>query len=308
MYDVLRSPLAIFTVAGFGLFVIARLFAPPAEEASGRAIVVEREALLAYVQRRSGEADATKLVEVWDGLDAEARQVWVDRFVREEALVREARRLELDRDDDLIRRRLVQQMEFLVAAEIDSSIDEAALQAAYPEYAAAHRIPAIATFAHVFVRDAEALTRGPEGPAHARARALRDALVEEGVGFEGAGRYGDRFLYHRAYVDRTLDEVRAHFGAAMAASLETLSADPARWQGPIASQHGWHAVLLRDCTLGRAPTLEEVRTALAEDILRTRREASIDRGVADIVAGYPAEVSEAVLGSSGEGEGAARSR
>lgn len=308
MYDVLRSPLAIFTVAGFGLFVIARLFAPPAEEASGRAIVVEREALLAYVQRRSGEADATKLVEVWDGLDAEARQVWVDRFVREEALVREARRLELDRDDDLIRRRLVQQMEFLVAAEIDSSIDEAALQAAYPEYAAAHRIPAIATFAHVFVRDAEALTRGPEGPAHARARALRDALVEEGVGFEGAGRYGDRFLYHRAYVDRTLDEVRAHFGAAMAASLETLSADPARWQGPIASQHGWHAVLLRDCTPGRAPTLEEVRTALAEDILRTRREASVDRGVADIVAGYPAEVSEAVLGSSGEGEGAARSR
>ena len=308
MYDVLRSPLAIFTVAGFGLFVIARLFAPPAEEASGRAIVVEREALLAYVQRRSGEADATKLVEVWDGLDAEARQVWVDRFVREEALVREARRLELDRDDDLIRRRLVQQMEFLVAAEIDSSIDEAALQAAYPEYAAAHRIPAIETFAHVFVRDAEALTRGPEGPAHARARALRDALVEEGVGFEGAGRYGDRFLYHRAYVDRTLDEVRAHFGAAMAASLETLSADPARWQGPIASQHGWHAVLLRDCTPGRAPTLEEVRTALAEDILRTRREASVDRGVADIVAGYPAEVSEAVLGSSGEGEGAARSR
>lgn len=308
MYDVLRSPLAIFTVAGFGLFVIARLFAPPAEEASGRAIVVEREALLAYVQRRSGEADATKLVEVWDGLDAEARQVWVDRFVREEALVREARRLELDRDDDLIRRRLVQQMEFLVAAEIDSSIDEAALQAAYPEYAAAHRIPAIATFAHVFVRDAEALTRGPEGPAHARARALRDALVEEGVGFEGAGRYGDRFLYHRAYVDRTLGEVRAHFGAAMAASLEMLSPDPARWQGPIASQHGWHAVLLRDCTPGRAPTLEEVRTALAEDILRTRREASVDRGVADIVAGYPAEVSEAVLGSSGEGEGAARSR
>ena len=58
MSDFLRSPLAIFTVAGFGLFVIARVHAPPVEEASDRAIVVEREALLAYVQRRSGEAAA----------------------------------------------------------------------------------------------------------------------------------------------------------------------------------------------------------------------------------------------------------
>lgn len=300
MSDFLRSPLAIFTVAGFGLFVIARVHAPPVEEASDRAIVVEREALLAYVQRRSGEADATKLVEMWDGLDAEARQVWVDRFVREEALVREARRLELDRDDDLIRRRLVQHMEFLVAAEIDSSIDEAALQAAYPEYADAHRIPAIATFAHVFVRDAEALTRGPEGPAYGRALALREALAEEGAGFAAAGRFGDRFLYHRAYVDRTLDEVRAHFGEAMAASLATVSPDPARWQGPIASAHGWHVVLLRDQTPGRIQTLDEVRPALTEDILRRRREASLDRGIAEIVSGYPVEVSEAVHRSSGQ--------
>ena len=75
--------------------------------------LVEREALLAFVQMRTQEANAEGLAATFDGLSTEARQIWIDRFVREEALVREARRLGLDRQDELIRRRLVQKMEFL---------------------------------------------------------------------------------------------------------------------------------------------------------------------------------------------------
>ncbi|CAN0481044.1 unnamed protein product, partial [Discosporangium mesarthrocarpum] len=210
----LRSPLVVFAIAGLVLFVVARAFDGPKVDARDdqAAILVEREALLDYVQLRSGEVDASRLETRWDRLDPSARQVWIDRFVREEALVREARRLGLDQDDDLIRRRLVQQMEFLVAADADEGVDEASLEAAHAERAEMHRVPASVTFSHVFVRDPAALEPGANPEAEGRAQSLREALDEEQVGFDGARDRGDRFLYNRVYVDRTLDEVRSHFG------------------------------------------------------------------------------------------------
>jgi hypothetical protein len=284
----LRSPLVFFVVAGLALFAAVKAFEDPADGDRGgdTAIVVERQALLDFVQLRSGEADAGALAARWDRLDEAARRVWIDRFVREEALVREARRLGLDRDDDLIRRRLIQQMEFLVEAGADEPIDAAALEAAYVARADEHRVPAIVTFGHVFVRDPGALTADPSSSAAARAESLRAALDEEEADFDGARARGDRFLYHRVYVDRTLDEVRAHFGPEMASSLERLRPEPARWQGPIASQHGWHVVLLTRRTEARVPSFKEIRGTLAEALRRERREASLERGLDEIVGAY----------------------
>lgn len=301
MKGLLRSPLVVFAIAGLVLFVVARAFDGPKVDARDdqAAILVEREALLDYVQLRSGEVDASRLETRWDRLDPSARQVWIDRFVREEALVREARRLGLDQDDDLIRRRLVQQMEFLVAADADEGVDEASLEAAHAERAEMHRVPASVTFSHVFVRDPAALEPGANPEAEGRAQSLREALDEEQVGFDGARDRGDRFLYNRVYVDRTLDEVRAHFGPEMAAALATLRPDETRWQGPVASQHGWHVVLLTRRADERVPSLDEIRGTLAEEIRRERREASLERGVDEIVAGYEARVASDVHASAG---------
>lgn len=298
MAGLIRSPLVIFAIAGLALFVLARAFGdPPAEDASTReVIVVEREALLDFVQLRSGEADAVALAERWDALDDEARQVWVDRFVREEALVREARRLGLDRDDDLIRRRLVQQMEFLVAADADEPIDDATLAAAWEASAEDHRVPAVATFAHVFVRDPAALAAGPVTEAFARAEGLRVRLNQEAVSFDGVGGRGDRFLYNRVYVDRTLGEIRAHFGSDMTTTLEALVPRESEWQGPVASEHGWHVILLRRRSESRLPSLDELRPVLAQEIRRERQEASMERGVVEILSGYPVRI-EADVGS-----------
>lgn len=288
MNGLFRSPLVFFVVAGLFLFAAVRAIEDPADGDRGgdAAIVVEREALLDFVQLRSGEVDGGALAVQWDRLDESARRAWIDRFVREEALVREARRLGLDRDDDLIRRRLVQQMEFLVEAGAEEPIDVSTLEAAYAARADEHRVPAIVTFGHVFVRDPAALTPAAPSEAAARAVALRVALDEEQVDFDGARARGDRFLYHRVYVDRTLGEIRAHFGPEMASSLESLTPDPARWQGPIASQHGWHVVLLTRRTEARVPSFEEIRGTLSEALRRERREASLERGLDEIVGAY----------------------
>ena len=294
--SLMRSPLVRFLFVGLVLFGLVQGLG--AFDADGGTdadrIVVERRALLDFVQLRTGEADARVLEARWDRLDPEVRQVWIDRFVREEALVREARSLGLDRNDDLIRRRLVQNVEFLIVTDVDGSIDAATYQAAYEARAEDHRSPVVATFRHVFVDDAEALSLGASARAYGRAADLRDALNGDGVVFEGAGDRGDRFLYNRVYVDRTLDEVRAHFGDEMAGALDALEPHASEWQGPLASQHGWHAVLLTRKAPSRIPALAEIRSVLREEILRERREASLERGVREVLDRYAPQLADDV--------------
>ena len=153
----LGAPLVQFLLIGLALYLgVAFLARAPdsASEARDGEIVVGRVALLDFVQRRTQEPDARATTAAFDALDAEGQRAWIDRFVREEALVREARALGLDRDDELIRRRLVQQMEFLTLGARDASraIRDDELAAYYAAHVEDHRIPASVTFAHVFVR------------------------------------------------------------------------------------------------------------------------------------------------------------
>ncbi|MEZ4280508.1 MAG: peptidylprolyl isomerase [Myxococcota bacterium] len=330
----LASPLLHFIAAGgllFGLALLldvgdarSRLAAPdgsagaPVRPRPGAAaspesdgiIRVERDALLAFVQTRTRTPSLAATVAAFDAAPEAVRRDWLERFVREEALVREARALGLDREDELVRRRLVQQMEFLVEDTSGGapSVSEAELEAAYRERAESFREPATVRFAHVFVAPrpgggsgAEGSAGGREGgegsapEAFERAERLRERLDREGIGFDDAFAIGDRFLYDRVYVDRNLDEVRSHFGDAMAATLERLPVDPDRWSGPHRSDHGLHLVLLIARRDSRLPALPEVAASLREELLREKRERALEQGVAAIVGKYRIE-REATLG------------
>ncbi len=268
----------------------------PVGAASERTIAVDRDALLAFVQLRTQSADAAGVERAFEALDGAGRRDWIDRFVREEALVREARRLGLDRDDDLIRRRLIQQMEFLAAdgTEDRTPISRAELEAAYGELAESYREPAVVSFVHVFLRDA-AESDGP-GEAEARARILLERLEAEGIDAARATALGDRFLYHRRYVERTLAEVRSHFGAGFTDALATLDVDAGRWQGPLRSDHGWHLVRLSERVASRVPPLEELAPPLERELRRRRSEANAARGIDAIVSGYVIELGPGLEG------------
>ena len=296
---ILRSPILHFVLVGALLFGIAVRFdrgrpdgprgagggaSGAADAADAATIRVERDDLIAYIQSRTRMARAEEAKSAFDSATPAVRQDWIDRYVREEALVREARSLGLDRDDELVRRRLVQQMEFLVEGVGADGIrvSEEEVAAAYRERAEEFREPMTVRFAHVFVR----VEKGREAEADTRAQALLERLNREKVGFDQALAEGDRFLYDRIYVDRTLDEVRSHFGDAMATVIEKMPVDPARWSGPVRSEHGLHLVLMTSKRESRWPTLEEITPLLRGEILREKRDLAMERGVAAIVAKY----------------------
>lgn len=318
---ILRSPVLHFLLAGGMLFGLAVLFGRDrsgasriSENAASSAtshgpsgglsdgmddpgtIRVERADLIAFIQSRTRMALAPEAERAFDSATEAVRRDWIDRYVREEALVREARSLGLDRSDELIRRRLVQQMEFLV-----EDVGSPALLVSQPEITAAYRQreeelrePETIRFAHVFVRD----EKGREAEAEARARSLLARLNRERVGFDGALPLGDRFLYDRSYVDRTLAEVRSHFGELLAETVASIPVDAVRWTGPHRSEHGLHLVLLTARSPSRLPPLAEVEDSIRESLLREKREQMLERGIDGIVSRYAIEV-EPDLGSGG---------
>jgi len=244
-----REPVLHFLLAGAIAFA---LFGR--RESAPRVIEVDpglRRALRRDFERRNGTAPT-----------AEQEDALVRRWVDEEILVREALALGLDRGDVIVRRRLLQKMEFL--AEEGGPIaepDDATLQAWLEAHADRWRAEPRLRFEQVFVgRDRHG------GAAEADARALL-ARIEAG---EDPAGLGDPFLRGHTIGPATGAEIDAQFGPGFAARLA--GASDGRWSGPVPSSFGQHLVRVDERAAGGMPSLAEVRAAVRHDWLEARRE------------------------------------
>ena len=286
----LRDPLLHFLIGGGVLFLLYEWFATESEPGTlAQTIVVDREALLRFMQYRSRAFDAERFGARLDAMTSEQRQVLIDQYVREEALYREALALGLDREDYVIRQRLVQSVSFAAqgfAPEPEEPSGEA-LQAFYDTHREDYRMPATITFTHVFLDED---LRKPE-TAERTARQLLADLQARKAGFSERPALGDRFPYHVNYVDRTRNLVTSHFGAPMTDELFLLPPD-GRWRGPLRSVHGWHLVMITERADERIPELASIRARVTRDARQVALRRQVDDAIAAVVARYRVELGD----------------
>ncbi len=201
-------------------------------------------------------------------------------FVREEVLYREALALGLDRDDLVVRRRLVQKMEMLALRDAPG-ISEADLMDHYLAHRADYAVPESVSFRHVFF---SAAARGA-GAAAAAGAAL--GQVRDG-GASGASGLGDPPPMPPEVSDWTRPMVEARFGAGFAAWV--FEADPGRWCGPVASAYGCHLVFVTRRAPARVPDFAEVAGRIATDLDAARRAGALDRIYASVRDSYQVEI------------------
>jgi hypothetical protein len=255
-----------------------------------RTIDVERRDLLGFLQFRANAFEPETFGTALDSMtDAELDEL-VNAYVDEEILYREALGLGLEKSDNIIRQRMVQKMNFLLAdtAATEAVPDEAALEAYFEANIDAYAIAPSLTFTHVFF---DSTRHGDEG-ARAAAEAAKHELNTAGAGFNDAPGYGDRFPYLRNYVERTTDFVASHFGTAFADRIARLEPSASEWQGPLPSVFGQHLVLLTERTERRVPTLDDVRDAVERDYTEAQSRAVLERWIASIRDLYHVEVGE----------------
>lgn len=195
----------------------------------------------------------------------EQLQALIDQFVREEVFYHEALRLGLDKNDEIIRRRLVQKYEFL---QQDLSIarepDQAQLLAYFKDHALQYQLPAKVTFTQVYFSPDD---RGEDSARNAAQR-LRTQLQATGA-IRAAGQ-GDSFPGSIDFSALTRADVARVFGTGELTD-EIFKQPTGEWSPPLRSGLGWHLVYVNAVQPARVASFEEVADAVRRDYLDAQR-------------------------------------
>jgi peptidyl-prolyl cis-trans isomerase C len=261
----LREPLLHFLLAGALVFAVYEFLNPSAGRIDrGKQITLTQDDLrqLAVQWLAQGRSLPTTV---------EMRQLVEDR-VRQEILSREAVALGLDKDDEIIKRRLVQKMDFLAQdlAALQAPSD-AELRAWYAQESDRFALPPRASFRHLYFTYDRPEARERSGAALDKiAGKPADALETAGV--------ADPFMFQDYYAERTPDQTAREFGAPFAKALFQIA--PGAWRGPVQSGYGWHLVFVDAIEPRRLPAFEEVerdvKSAWLDQKQREIKRASFD--------------------------------
>lgn len=240
-------------------------------------------------------ADADWLRQMWARqwqrlpTDEELARLVADHL-KEEVLAREAKALELDIGDTIVRRRLAQKMAFLLEDSFRiADPPEPELRALYEARSDLVFAPAQISFTQVFFQR----KRG-EGRARATLAALSDGSAE-------ALEEGDRLLIGDSFANQDEQAMASLFGAAFA---KAVFAQPVgRWSDPLASSYGLHLVKVTEASPALRRSFAESRERLAAEWRRERREAAEKRLLQELVRKYRVVVDPDLrpwLGSLGD--------
>jgi hypothetical protein len=237
-----REPLAHFLVIGAALFGAHAVVARRVDTA--HRIDLKTEDVKRRIARITGGSGRVPT-------DLE-REAMVREMVDDEILCREARRRGLDQRDEVIRRRLVQQMEFFTqdATPVPEPTDPQ-LEAFLASHVDAFREPDRIGFDQIFLSGDQ---RGDRLASDAQ------RLLGEARATAPTVPRGDPFIGGDRVESRSLPEIERTFGAAFASGLAGLP--KGTWEGPIASPLGLHLVRITERVTSRVPSVGEVRSRL----------------------------------------------
>ncbi len=267
MEEFFAAPLLRFFVLGAMIFGLYAAFDDTPPPVATDAIVIDA----ATVRQLGSQFEAT-----WrrPPTAAELDGLIADRVV-EEALVREARALGLDRGDAVIRQRLRQKMTFFAEAGAGGADpDEAALRAHFEAEAARFRTPPRIAFEQVFV--------GP-APTEDDVAAVRAALAS---GRDPAA-LGVPTLLPKAMQLAPASVIESAFGRGFFDRLAAL--EPGAWEGPTPSALGQHLVRITAQEPGRLHPFEAVRDRVESDWRAERAEAQREAFTEALLARYRIE-------------------
>ncbi|MEM6415817.1 MAG: peptidylprolyl isomerase [Pseudomonadota bacterium] len=266
---IFRDPLTYFLLVGALLFIASTMF----ETNPQKQIVFTKADQIALLQKWQNDFDRPPTQEEFD--------VLVKRWVREELALKEALAMELDQDDPVIRRRLIQKLEYITGEQAIQNITNDDLLTFYKADPSRYTVPETLTFTHYFFSNDRRAT--PKDDAHA-------ALIQIS---SGATVVGDPFIQQRNHYDKTYQQISEVFGPQFADKLFDVAAKQSagrgittQWDGPFESSFGYHLVQLQAYDPGRTETFEEARERVLIDYQATWKGKAKDDLFDRLVAEY----------------------
>ena len=237
----LREPLLHFVVAGMFVFLVS-LWRGGGVEAESRTILINQD----KVERLSASWE-----QIWRRAPTQSEIDGLIRdYIKEEIYYREAKRLGLDEDDIVIRRRLRSKMEFLATAQAENaSVDDRTLQRWLDRYPERFATDSEISFDQIYL--------GENGQVEAA-----PILAKIAAGGDWR-KLGKAISLPQTLERATRTAIVREFGDPFAAAL-TL-APKGEWTGPVPSGFGIHVIRVRWMRSSAKPSLDNVRQAVEND-------------------------------------------
>lgn len=282
---VLQEPLVHFLLAGLFLCAAASLFERSTGASTGKGRI------------QVSAPEIQRLCDVWTRQrgrtpNPKEMQNLVDEYVREEILYREALSAGLDKDDTIVRRRLVEKMEFLSQEFASAPPSEQELGTYFQANREHFRIPAEIAFSHIYFSVSK---RGLNAETHAKLALV--AASSKKISASKLSSLGDAFMLQNEYPLETEQQIKELFGSEFAAKLFQL--EPGKWSGPLRSGYGFHLVLVQQKLSSRIPELAEVRNQVLSEFQNRRLQKASDDFYAEVRRRYQVDIDHAALARVG---------
>lgn len=246
MKKILKEPFLHFILIGVGLFVLYGLVNKKTD--SKDTILIN-------------DFDISNIIASWEmqwkRLPTEKElQNLVNLNIKQEIFYQEALKMNLDHNDEIIKRRLAQKMQFL-SNDIASTLEptDKDLQEYLDENIEKYLTPYSYSLYQITL-----------SPDH-REDHLRDAteVLKQypNASFEEMKSNGDNLPFSYEFKDINADELALQLGSQFPEAL--VSQEINKWVGPIPSGFGYHVIYITEKTEPKKPSLEEVRKGVTRD-------------------------------------------
>lgn len=201
-------------------------------------------------------------------------------YIDEEILYREGLKLGLEKDDLIVKRRVVQKMRFLLEDMTPlAPPTPAQLQTWLDQNAQRYQTEQTMVFEHHF------FSRGKRGD-----EAVYQAQTARGELLAGQSIAGDPFPLQTANLVLSRERIAKEMGIPASEALFKLPIG--EWSEPVQSSLGVHLFKVIEKTPGRTMTVEEAGNPLRSDLIAAQRDAVNEAGLAALRATYTIKESQ----------------
>jgi len=235
----LKEPLLHFIVIGALLFLLYSLLNPVQEE---NEITIDEGLINEIVAKWELQRNRQPTLEELTGL--------VNEFVEQEVLYQEALEMNLDHNDEIVKRRLAQKMEFISDGLAESlQPTEVMLKKYFEDNKAKYSKDPVYTISHVY------FSQDKRNDAYSDAKNALKLKSKVGL--------GDLISLPKTYTDASAFIISRDYGTSFANNLDSL--EIGKWTGPINSGLGVHLVFIKEKKVGGLYTFEEVKDKVIVD-------------------------------------------
>jgi hypothetical protein len=245
---IIREPLFHFLLIGAVVFVLYYLFNPVSN--TKQSIVIDDELVNRIGNLFEKQWGRQPNDSEWTSL--------IDNEIREEVYYRQALKMNLDHNDELIRRRMNQKLDFITSDLVQmKEPEDSALQAYYLKHKSKYLLQASYTFSHIYFN--------ADKRAHAKADALAllPSLPSTDNNLTALTKLGDSFAFAYHTNEALAKEIDAQMGQGFAAALAGLPVG--KWSGPILSGFGAHLIFINAVKPATEPDFASIKEQLLND-------------------------------------------